>query len=355
MKKLPALKYPGRRPLPSLRRRRRWPWVLLACAVGLALAVFASMAWDPFGPPGPAPEGMVWVPGGYFLMGSEEPDFPDARPVHRVYVDGFWMDRTEVTNEQFERFVGATGYVTIAERKPDAKEFPGAPPEKLVPGAGVFSPEGCPPADQCRECAVWWKYREGACWRHPEGPGSDLEGRAHHPVVHVSWEDAVAYARWAGKRLPTEAEWERAARGGLEGQRYYWGDERCPGGKWMANIWQGRFPVEDRGEDGFRGAAPVGSYPANAYGLSDMAGNVWEWCSDWYDPRYYQVSPERNPQGPASSVDPDGGGEPKRVQRGGSFLCSDNYCRRYMAGARGQGEPRTGLSHTGFRCARSGR
>jgi formylglycine-generating enzyme required for sulfatase activity len=293
---------------------------------------------------------MVWVPPGEFLMGSAE--FEDARPVHRVYVDGFWMDRTEVTNAQFAKFVEATGYRTVAERTPRAEEFPTARPEQLVPGAGVFTPERCPPGMQCRNCDLWWKYVPGACWRHPEGPGSDLKGRDNNPVVHVCWDDAVAYARWAGKRLPTEAEWERAARGGREQEPFYWGHELTPGGKWPANIWQGDFPTENTEADGFRGTAPVGSYPPNAYGLVDMSGNVWEWCSDWYRPDYYEHSPARNPDGPASSIDPHGRGEPKRVQRGGSFLCSDGFCARYRAGARGQGEPSTGLAHTGFRCVK---
>ena len=333
----------------------RWRWVVTSVmALTLAAAAFAlfHVSNEPWPPKAPeVPE--VWIPGGEFLMGDDE--FADARPVHKVAVDGFWMDRTEVTNEQFAWFVKQTGYRTVAERQPSRAEFPDADPARLVPGAGVFDPTGCPPAQECPTCALWWKYLPGASWRHPEGPGSDLKGRVKHPVVHVAWEDAVAYANWAGKRLPTEAEWERAARGGADGQRYYWGDELRPGGKWMANIWQGTFPVEDRGEDGHHGTAPVGSYPPNGYGLHDMAGNVWEWCADWYRPDYYAVSPAHNPQGPADSIDPDDRGEPKRVQRGGSFLCSDNYCVRYRAGARGQGEPRTGLSHTGFRCVRTAR
>jgi formylglycine-generating enzyme required for sulfatase activity len=225
----------------------------------------------------------------------------------------------------------------------------------MVPGAMVFDPSGCPPAQQCLSCYDWWTYLPGACWRHPEGPGSDLKGRERHPVVHIAWEDAAAYAKWAGKRLPTEAEWERAARGGVGGRRYYWGDELLPGGQWMANVWQGTFPVEDRAEDGHHGTAPVGSYPPNGYGLYDMAGNVWEWCADWYRPDYYAASPAHDPPGPADSFDPDAPGEPRRVQRGGSFLCSDNYCVRYRAGARGKGDPATGLAHTGFRCVRGAR
>jgi formylglycine-generating enzyme required for sulfatase activity len=304
---------------------------------------------------------MVWIPGGEFWMGDDSPDerdpsrllFPDAAPVHRVRVDGFWMDQTTVTNEQFARFVQQTGYVTVAERPLDPKDFPDAPPEKLVPGAGIFNPPPGKSVEQCVSCGEWWTYKPGAYWRHPEGPGSTIQGREKHPVVHIAWEDATAYAKWAGKRLPTEAEWERAARGGLERKPYVWGDELCPGGKWMANVWQGTFPGENTAEDGFRGTAPVGSFPPNGYGLYDMAGNVWQWCADWYRPDYYRVSPSRNPKGPESSVDPDGLGVPKRVQRGGSFLCAANYCVRYRVGARGQGAVDTGLSHTGFRCAKS--
>lgn len=322
---------------------------------GTAAAAFAllNIAADP--PPEPMKE--VWVPGGEFIMGDEE--FVDAQPRHKVHVDGFWMDQTEVTNEQFAEFVRQTGYATIAERTPRPEDFPPWVLENLkgplVAGSAVFNPAKCPPGQICRTCDDWWEYRAGANWRHPEGPDSDLRGLAKHPVVHVAWEDATAYARWAGKRLPTEAEWERAARGGLKGKRYYWGDELCPDGKWMANIWQGTFPIENSSDDGFVGTAPVKSFPPNKYGLYDMAGNVWEWCADWYRPDYYAVSPQNNPQGPESSIDPHGAGEPKRVQRGGSFLCSDSYCVRYRAGSRGQGEPKTGMSHTGFRCVRSTR
>jgi formylglycine-generating enzyme required for sulfatase activity len=296
-------------------------------------------------------ENMVWIPGGSFEMGDA--DFPDAQPIHAVELDGFWMDRTEVTNAQFARFIGATGYVTVAERKPDPREFPDAPPDKLVPGSIVFKPpDKDVPLDQPYE---WWAYVPGANWRHPEGPGSDLTGRENHPVVHVCWHDAVAYARWAGKRLPAEAEWEYAARGGLKQKRYTWGDELRPGGKWMANIWQGKFPRENTKEDGYERTAPVGSFPSNGFGLYDMAGNVWEWCADWYRPDYYGVSPARNPEGPGSSFDPQEPTLPKRVQRGGSYMCSDLYCVRYRPGARGKGEPGSAAGHIGFRCVRSAR
>jgi formylglycine-generating enzyme len=308
--------------------------------------------------PGSPPDGMVWIPGGEFSMGSENPMMQDARPFHRVAVDGFWMDQTEVTNEEFAGFVKATGYVTVAERKPDAKSFPGAPPENLVPGSVVFTPpDRKVPLD---DSYVWWRYVPGANWRHPNGPGSHLKGKERNPVVHISYEDAEAYAKWAGKRLPTEAEFEFAARGGLDRKRFVWGDEFKPGGKFQANTFQGHFPNQNTGEDGFITTSPVGAFPANGFGLFDMAGNVWEWTSDWYRPDYYRTlaatkQVARNPQGPADSLDPAEPGVAKRVQKGGSFLCTDEYCARYMPGARGKGEPDTGTNHLGFRCARSAR
>jgi sulfatase modifying factor 1 len=294
---------------------------------------------------------MVWLAGGKFVMGSEEGQ-TDERPLHEVELDGFWMDKTEVTNEQFEKFVKATGYITIAERKPDAREFPGVPEDKLVAGAIVFSP---PPggAPNLQDHMQWWEYVPGANWRHPESPSSDLKGREKHPVIHVSWFDAMAYAKWAGTRLPTEAEWEYASRGGLEKQPYGWGKEQTPGGKWPANIWQGRFPNENTLTDGYRFTSPVASYQPNGYGLYDMAGNVWEWCADWYLPDYYANSSRRNPQGPDSSYDPNEPGVAKRVTRGGSYLCTDLYCAGYRPAARMKTSPDTGLSHTGFRCVAS--
>jgi sulfatase modifying factor 1 len=310
---------------------------------------------NPPDPPGPAPEGMSWIPGGTFWMGCDHPGMEDARPYHLVYVDGFWMDKTEVTNEEYARFVKATGYVTIAERKPDAKDFPGAPPENLVPGAVVFAPPNRPV--RLDNHYQWWTYLPGANWRHPEGPKSSLKGREKHPVVHVAYPDAVAYAEWAGKRLPTEAEWEFAARGGQDRKIYVWGDEIKPGGRWMANIWQGHFPNEDRGEDGYRSTAPVAAFPVESFGLYDMSGNVWEWCSDWYRPDYYQTlaaaGVPRNPPGPADSFDPQEPGTKKRVNRGGSYLCSDEYCSRYVLGSRGKGDVDTGTSNLGFRCVRA--
>jgi formylglycine-generating enzyme required for sulfatase activity len=301
---------------------------------------------------------MVWIPGGVYWRGNDTKAHRDARPWHLVEVDGFWMDATVVTNEQFERFVKATKYVTVAERTPKAEDFPGAAPENLVAGSVVFTPpKGPVPLDNHLR---WWSYVKGANWRHPEGPGSDLKGRAKHPVVHVAYEDALAYCKWAGKRLPTEAEFEFAVRGGLNKNQYAWGNEFRPDGKFMANTWQGRFPYENTAEDGYRGTAPVGSFPPNRFGLSDMAGNVWQWCADWYRNDYYQTlakapQPARNPQGPADSLDPSEPKVAKRVTRGGSYLCTDQYCTAYEAGARGKGAPDTGTNHLGFRCVKSAR
>jgi len=275
----------------------------------------------------------------------------DSRPVHRVYVDGFYMDRTDVTNAEFAGFVKATGYLTVAERKPREEDFPGAPPENLVAGSVVFSPPNHPVS--LHNHFEWWNYVWGASWRHPSGPESDIEGKEQYPVVHIAYEDAVAYATWAGKRLPTEAEWEFAARGGLAGKPFVWGDEFRPLGKWMANTHQGHFPMNDTAADGHAGIAPVAQYPPNAYGLCDMAGNVWQWTSDWYRPDYYRQltgTVARNPQGPESSFDPSEPTQPKKVQRGGSFLCTDQYCSRYIVGTRGKGEISTGTNHLGFRC-----
>jgi formylglycine-generating enzyme len=306
--------------------------------------------------PGPAPAGMVWIPGGEFSMGSEAPEMQDARPFHRVALDGYWMDQTEVTNEEFARFVKATGYVTVAERPLDPKDFPGAPPENLVSGSVVFTPPD--KKVSLNSHYVWWRYVAGANWRRPNGPDSDLKGREKHPVVHIAFEDAAAYAQWAGKRLPTEAEFEFAARGGLDRKRFAWGDDFKPGGKFQANSFQGEFPQKNTGEDGYAGTAPVGRFAPNGFGLFDMAGNVWEWTADWYRPDYYKTLAAtnqvvRNPQGPSDSFDPSEPGVAKRVHKGGSFLCTDEYCARYMPGGRGKGEPNTGTNHVGFRCVRS--
>jgi formylglycine-generating enzyme len=292
---------------------------------------------------------MVWISGGTFWMGSEDGN-PDEQPVHPVTVSGFWMDKTEVTNEQFERFAKATGYVTVAERKPDPKDFPDAPPDMLVAGSVVFNPP--PGVVSLENHYIWWKWVPDANWRHPEGPGSSINGRERHPVVHVSWIDAMAYANWTGKRLPTEAEWEVASRGGLERKSYSWGDDQTPGGQWKANIWQGRFPNENTQADGFPVTAPVGSFTANGYGLYDMAGNVWEWCSDWYRADSYATGSKTNPTGPIDSFDPNEPNVPKKIMRGGSYLCSDLYCTGYRPSARMKSSPDTGLSHTGFRCVK---
>ncbi|MDX2032205.1 MAG: formylglycine-generating enzyme family protein [Blastocatellia bacterium] len=305
--------------------------------------------------PGPAPEGMTWVPGGTFWMGCEDCDMPDTTPVHLVTVDGYWMDTTPVTNAQFEVFVKATGYKTIAERRPDPKDFPGAPAEALVPGCAVFTPPDEPVS--LDNPYRWWRYVPGADWRHPEGPGSTIKGREDHPAVHIAWDDAMAFAKWAKKRLPTEAEFEFAARGGLDRKPFAWGDEMKPGGKWPANIWQGQFPTTNTQEDGYARSSPVRAFPVNGFGLYDVGGNVWQWCADWYRPDYYESlagrGAVRNPKGPEDSFDPQEPGVPKRVQRSGSFLCSDQYCQRYYVGSRGKGAVDSGSSNVGFRCVKS--
>lgn len=330
----------------------------------MAFGLTSANAQSPAGEP---PAGMVWIPGGEFSMGMNQAaeslcSYPgvaeDAFPIHRVYVDGFWMDETEVTNAEFARFVEATGYVTVAEQTPTAEEFPGAPPEALVAGSTVFTPTATEVS--LDNHLQWWRYQNQANWRQPDGPGSSIAGRENYPVVHVCYEDAVAFCKWAGKRLPTEAEWEFAGRGGLSGQLYSWGNELNPDGAFMANTYQGDFPVAggDNAADGHEGIAPVRQYAANGFGLYDMAGNVWEWTNDLYRHDYYQTlskleQPARNPQGPDDSFDPVEPGAIKRVHRGGSFLCSDLYCTRYMMGSRGKGEVRTSSNHVGFRCVKS--
>jgi len=309
-------------------------------------------------------QGMVWVPGGQFLMGSDgDMAWPDERPAHRVFVNGFWIDETEVTNEQFAEFVEATGYVTTAERPPTFEELlanspegtPSPPAESLVAGSLVFTPPAQPvPLNDVRH---WWTWTPGANWRHPEGPQSDLVGRSEHPVVHVSWDDAVAYANWAGKRLPTEAEWEFAARGGLQGQPYVWGSDPPSQTQPQANLWTGTFPHHNTQIDGYVRTAPARSFPPNAYGVYNMAGNVWEWCSDWYDRELYQrraaSEVTANPPGPDQSHDSQRQYMSQRSQRGGSFLCNDRYCSRYRPSARHGCTPDTGMSHVGFRCVMS--
>lgn len=297
----------------------------------------------------PATSDMVAIAGGSFQMGSAA--FSDASPVHTVTVNRFWMDAHEVTNAQFAAFVSATGYVTVAERPLNPADYPGVPTDKLVPGSAVFTPPTQPVS--LNNPLQWWQYVPGANWRHPQGPPSSLAGKDNEPVVQVCYDDAAAYARWAGKRLPTEAEWEFAARAGRGPSTFYWGNDLKPRGKWVANIFQGSFPAKNTLDDGFKTLAPVKTYPANPNGLYDMDGNVWEWCSDLYRPDYYQKSPVVNPKGPKDSFDPEEPGTVKHVQRGGSFLCSDQYCTRYKAGSRGKGETTSASNNLGFRCVRS--
>ena len=296
------------------------------------------------------PAGMVKIPGGTFSMGLHSMMMPNARPVHEVTLDPFWMDVTEVTNRQYAAFVDATDYVTVAERPLDPADFPGVDPALLVPGSVVFKAPSHPVSlDDERQ---WWAYVPGANWRHPLGPDSSIEDKMDYPVVHIAWEDAVAYADWAGKRLPTEAEWEFAARGGLDRQEFVWGAEKTPDNRQMANTFQGHFPDDNTAEDGYAGASPVKRFPANGYGLYDMAGNAWEWVQDWYNPHEYAErtaagTPVVNPTGPDN--DRARGRYPLKVQKGGSFLCSDQFCARYRPGARGRGAPDTGNNHVGFR------
>jgi sulfatase modifying factor 1 len=300
--------------------------------------------------------GMLWIPGGTCLMGSED-FYPEERPVRTISVSGFWMDRYVVTNAEFAQFAAATGYVTLAERPLDPAEFPGAPAENLVPGSMLFRKTRG--AVDLRNYANWWAWAPGTSWRHPLGAASSLEGVENHPVVHVAYEDAEAYARWRGKQLPDEAEWEFAARGGLDGKKFTWGDEHFPDGRPMANTWQGEFPWQNKLLDGYEGTSPVGSFPPNGYGLYDMAGNVWEWTSDWFvplradevvqsccttaAPRIVSAEQSYDPAQPQFRI-------PRRVVKGGSHLCAPNYCLRYRPAARQPQMQDTGMSHIGFRC-----
>jgi len=301
-----------------------------------------------------AAEAMVRISGGVFLMGSDV-HYPEEAPAHNVSVNGFWMDIHAVTNAEFKRFVDATHYVTLAERPANAADYPGAKPELLAPSSVVFR-KTSGPVDM-RNVFNWWTYVAGANWRHPRGPGSSLQGLWRHPVVHVAFEDAEAYARWAGKELPTEAEWEFAARGGLVGSAYVWGDEYMPGGKPMANTWQGDFPHQNLLEDGYEWTAPVGSFPPNSYGLLEMTGNVWEWTTDWYQEHgkiQHACCTLNNPRGgePDDSLDPRTPDVriPRRVMKGGSYLCAPNYCQRYRPAARMAQPIDTSTCHLGFRC-----
>ncbi len=303
-----------------------------------------------------APTGMVWIPGGIFLMGSDR-HYPEEAPAHRVTVRGFWMDRTPVTNAEFRRFVRETGHTSFAEIPPDPKDYPGARPDMLRAGSLVFTPPRH--AVDLRDWSQWWRFVHGANWRRPYGPKSNINALEGHPVVHVSFHDAAAFARWAGKELPTEAEWEFAARGGLEDAEFAWGAELTPNGRQMANTWQGMFPHQNLALDGFERTSPVTAFPPNAYGLYDMIGNVWEWTDDWYSPRH----PEEAAKACCIPTNPRGGSEensydpgqpeiriPRKVLKGGSHLCAPSYCRRYRPAARHPEPIDTSTSHVGFRC-----
>lgn len=348
-------------PQPPSRPRRVRTIVIYGSLALVAFGLAYAMTTIGDGPPTPPP-GMVWIPPGQFTMGtSGEQAQRNEQPAHAVRISGFFMDETEVTNASFRAFVDATGYVTVAEKKPDWDEMkktllPGTPkPDEalLVPGALAFvPPNSAVPLDNV---GGWWRWTVGACWKSPEGPGSNLDGRDDHPVVQLAWEDAVAYATWAGKRLPTEAEWEYAARGGLAGKRFCWGDEAptdTEGRK--ANIWQGDFPHRNAKADGYDRTAPVKSYAPNGFGLYDMAGNVWEWCGDWYRADAYagRANVQLDPTGPTTFWDPSEPLVPKRVTRGGSFLCHVTYCESYRPAARRGTAVDTGMSHLGFRCVK---
>jgi formylglycine-generating enzyme required for sulfatase activity len=305
---------------------------------------------------GEAPAGMAWIPGGAFRMGSND-HYPEEAPVHRAVVDGFWIDQTPVTNRQFAAFVAATGHVTFAETVPDARDYPGALPHMLFAGSLVFRKTRGPV--DLTQWGLWWELCRGAWWREPYGPGSSILGLEDHPVVHVAYGDALAYARWAGKDLPTEAEWEFAARGGLDGAPFAWGTMMRPKGRIMANTWQGAFPYRNTKEDGWEATSPVGSFPANGYGLSDMIGNVWEWTQDFWAPRHEADSPKtccipRNPRRSEAEGSYDPAQPeiriPRRVLKGGSFLCAPNHCRRYRPAARHAEAVDTSTCHVGFRC-----
>lgn len=304
---------------------------------------------------------MVWVPGGRFVMGSDH-HYPEEAPAHEAEVGGFWMDRAPVTNAEFRKFIKATGYQTQAERPADPADYPGARPEQLHPASIVFLPPTQPvPLDNIH---AWWHYLPGANWRHPEGPGSSIKGREQHPVVHISHADAEAYAHWAGKQLPTETEWERAAWGGRQGSDYAWGDELHPGGRMLANTWQGAFPHHNSRADGYERTSPVGSYPANGYGLVDMIGNVWEWTSSWYSDSHQRIADggpsEPGPSGCCASAEAarlasidhnsEHGAMARKVVKGGSYLCAPSYCRRYRPAARLAQGIDTSTGHMGFRC-----
>jgi sulfatase modifying factor 1 len=318
-----------------------------------SVPVIEPLASPPGAPPFPD---MVWVPGGAFRMGSDR-HYAEEAPAHPVTVDGFWMDRCPVTNEAFSRFIDETGYVTVAETSPDPAEYPGARPEMLYAGSLVFHKP--PVRVPLRDLRQWWEFRRGAQWRHPLGAYSSVEGLERHPVVHVAYRDAEAFARWTGKDLPTEAEWERAARGGNDDTEFAWGDELTPGGRHMANVWQGDFPWQNTRDDGFERTSPVDAFPPNRYGLHDLIGNVWEWTTDWYQPRHAAAREKaccipRNPRGARAEHSYDPAQPeiriPRKVLKGGSHLCAPNYCRRYRPAARFPEPVDTSTCHVGFRC-----
>jgi formylglycine-generating enzyme required for sulfatase activity len=361
----------GRNPRPAKRgllpsSAGRWLFrgaLLAVLAAGGFAAAFGLTKIASFLSAKAPPPGMRWIPPGEFTMGSDAAYSIHAEgPAHRVRLDGFWIDETDVTNAQFRRFVEATGYVTTAEKAPTVEDIlrysrPGAPPpqkEDLVPGSVVFTPPDHPVS--LSDPRAWWSWTPGADWRHPQGPASSIEGMDDHPVVHVSWFDAAAYAKWAGKRLPTEAEWEYAARGGLEGKKYVWGDEPFSDDHPQCNNFQGDFPHNNTAKDGYQSTSPVKAFPPNGYGLYDMAGNVWQWCDDWFLPEAYALTADQplliNPKGPPNSFDPRQR-PPERVHRGGSFLCCVGYCFNYRPSARMGCTPDTGMSHLGFRCVMS--
>ena len=294
----------------------------------------------------------ILIPQGTFTMGCTGCDIEDALPLHKVSLDSFWISETPVTNKEFRVFVKETSYVTTAEKKLDPRDFPGVPVEKLRAGSTVFRKPDI--FKGLHNPLSWWEFRYGANWKKPAGSKGGA-AKDEYPVVHVSYLDAVQYCKWAGGRLPTEAEFEYAARGGLEGKKYAWGDSKKPEGKWVANIWQGLFPMKNKKEDGYEGLSPVKAFPPNGYKLYDMGGNVWQWVEDWYRPDYYRelkkAGVAKNPKGPTESFDPQEPGVPKKVQKGGSHLCADNYCTRFYVGSRGKGEISTGSGHLSFRCA----
>lgn len=317
---------------------------ILLSIVLLLCACFSSDAKDT--------SNMVFIEKGTFWMGSDE-GLASERPAHQVTLDSYWIDKYPVTNKQYLNFVQHTGYVTYSERDPDPKDFPGVPKDKLVAGSAVFkSPEQ---KVDMRNYLNWWFYVPGANWKHPEGFESDLTGRENHPVVHMTYTDVEAYCKWAGKELPTEAQFEYAARGGFEKKKYTWGDQPKHYTEPLANIWQGEFPYKNENIDNFMSTSPVGSFPPNGYDLYDMAGNVWEWTQDWFHPYYYKNSPKKNPGGVTKeeSLDPNEPGIPKRVVKGGSFLCSENYCTGYRPSARMATDPLSSFGHTGFRCVKN--